>query len=73
MKRSEYNRRMAKAMPHGPNEPCTCDGTTVDGGPCVCTGHVLGCTCDIAWDEAAELRDVWIEEDLPPHKERSQP
>jgi hypothetical protein len=30
--------------PHGPDEPCTCDGCTS------CTGRVVGCTCDIAWD-----------------------
>lgn len=63
MKRAEYERRMAEAMPHGPNEPCTCDGTTSDGGDCYCDGRAVGCTCDIAWDAAAELSDAWIEED----------
>lgn len=31
--------------PHGPQEPCTCTGCWA------CTGRVLGCTCDIDWDE----------------------
>lgn len=31
-------------FPHGPDEPCTCDGCWA------CIGHVVGCTCDIAWD-----------------------
>lgn len=31
-------------FPHGPNEPCTCDGCGA------CEGHVIGCTCDIKWD-----------------------
>lgn len=43
--------RMRRAFPHGPAEPCTCDGTTRDGSRCVCwPGHVVGCTCDIEWD-----------------------
>lgn len=46
----EYRRRMAEAVPHGPGEPCTCDGCWA------CAGRVLGCTCDIDWDAAAELR-----------------
>lgn len=29
--------------PHGPDEPCTCDGCWA------CAGHVVGCTCDIDW------------------------
>lgn len=33
-----------RCCPHGPNEPCTCDGCWA------CAGHVTGCTCDIAWD-----------------------
>ncbi len=41
---------MKKAVPHGPDESCTCDGCTG------CTGHVIGCTCDIDWDRAMELR-----------------
>lgn len=36
--------------PHGPNEPCTCDGCHF------CTGHVVGCTCDINWDAITERR-----------------
>lgn len=52
----QWDAAMIEAVPHGPDEPCTCDGTTVSGDPCVCTGHVVGCTCDIAWDTAAELR-----------------
>ena len=36
------------ACPHGPDEPCTCNGCWH------CTGHVVGCTCDIDWDELAE-------------------
>ena len=31
-------------FPHGPDEPCTCDGCWA------CAGHVVGCTCDVAWD-----------------------
>jgi len=42
-------------FPHGPTEPCTCDGTAADGTPCgACTGHVTGCTCDIDWSCAAD-------------------
>lgn len=52
-----YARLMAEAVPHGPDEPCTCDGYTVGGEKCVCwPGRVVGCTCDIAWDTAAELQ-----------------
>lgn len=36
--------------PHGPDEPCTCDGCWC------CEGHVVGCTCDINWDAIAERR-----------------
>lgn len=54
MDRVEWQRRIDEAMPHGPDEPCTC------GGCWACLGHVMGCTCDIAWDTAAELeRDGW--------------
>lgn len=50
--------RMARAFPHGPDEPCTCDGYTshretwgTPQGRCVCwPGRELGCTCDIEWD-----------------------
>lgn len=35
---------MDEAIPHGPDEPCTCDGCWA------CEGHELGCTCDIDWD-----------------------
>ena len=31
-------------FPHGPNDPCTCDGCWA------CNGHEIGCSCDIAWD-----------------------
>lgn len=31
-------------FPHGPDEPCTCEGCWA------CEGHVKGCTCDINWD-----------------------
>lgn len=34
---------MCTGFPHGPTEPCTCDGCTQ------CTGRVTGCTCDIDW------------------------
>lgn len=67
MDMDEWQRRMNEAIPHGPNEPCTCDGTARDGSPCGATfdgqtcgavgGHLLGCTCDIAWDTAYELHD----------------
>ena len=54
MTREEYERRMREAVPHGPGEPCTCDGCAF------CSGHELGCTCDIAWDTMAELeREGW--------------
>jgi len=49
--------------PHGPDEPCTCDGCggceqealKILGNSPVAKwfgskGHVLGCTCDINWD-----------------------
>lgn len=42
--------RLAAAVPHGPDEPCTCSGCWA------CTGHVTGCTCDIDWAAAAEAR-----------------
>lgn len=60
MDKAEYDRRMAEAMPHGPDEPCTCDGTTINGDACVCPGHVLGCTCDIDWETAHLLREERI-------------
>lgn len=34
--------------PHGPDEPCTCDGCWA------CSGHEQGCTCDIDWDRLRE-------------------
>jgi hypothetical protein len=46
----ERAERLKKACPHGPDQPCTCDGCWA------CTGRVVGCTCDIDWDELAELR-----------------
>jgi hypothetical protein len=49
----EYERLMKQAVPHGPNQPCTCAGCHA------CAGHVKGCTCDIDWDAAAELRQEW--------------
>lgn len=42
--------RLNEAAPHGPDEPCTCDGCWA------CKGHVVGCTCDIDWDTLAEIR-----------------
>lgn len=33
-----------QCWPHGPDDPCTCPGCTF------CTGHEIGCTCDIGWD-----------------------
>ncbi len=36
--------------PHGPDDPCTCDGCWA------CEGHVFRCTCDIDWDAMAEAR-----------------
>ena len=38
------------ACPHGPDDPCTCDGCWA------CAGHVVGCTCDIDWDKLCERR-----------------
>jgi hypothetical protein len=56
MRPEEYRQRMAEAVPHGPDEPCTCDGLTTGGERCVCwPGHVVGCTCDIDWEAAHEL------------------
>jgi hypothetical protein len=56
---------MDEAMPHGPNEPCTCDGLAIDGSPCgamlegqqcgAAGGHLLGCPCDIDWETAHHL------------------
>lgn len=34
----------AVCFPHGPDQPCTCNGCWI------CAGHVFGCTCDIGWD-----------------------
>ncbi len=45
---------MRKAAPHKPDEPCTCDGCHE------CTGHVIGCTCDIDWDRLQELRRDYL-------------
>lgn len=39
-----------EAAPHGPTEPCTCEGCWA------CTGHVVECTCDIDWGALAERR-----------------
>jgi hypothetical protein len=49
----EYNKAIQVAIPHQPDEPCTCLGCGA------CTGKVHGCTCDIDWDLAAEIRDLW--------------
>jgi len=50
----EYSRAMKIAVPHGPDESCTCDG---EG--CSCAGAEYGCTCDIDWDLARDIRDLW--------------
>jgi len=42
----------ASACPHGPDQPCTCEGCWACGGHVV----VVGCTCDVDWDELAERR-----------------
>lgn len=34
-----------EGVPHGPDEPCTCDGCRH------CWGHQDGCTCDIDWEK----------------------
>lgn len=39
------SRGECKEIPHGPYEPCTCDGCWGD-----CTGRVVGCECDIDWE-----------------------
>jgi hypothetical protein len=49
----EYNLVMPIAVPHGPDEACTCDGCGA------CTGNIYGCTCDVDWDMAKEIRDMW--------------
>jgi hypothetical protein len=46
---AEWDARMAAAVPHGPDDPCTCPGCWA------CAGQVVGCTCDIDWDEMTEL------------------
>lgn len=66
MKRAEYERLMKEACPHGPEEPCACNGY-VNGDPaqgkCTCfPGGIVGCTCDIAWDSLADLKHAWIED-----------
>lgn len=50
---TEYCAAMKIACPHGPGEPCTCDGCHG------CKGHVYGCTCDIDWDLMQDIRDMW--------------
>lgn len=50
---AEYSEAMRKAVPHGPDEPCTCKGCGA------CKGGEYGCTCDIDWDAAQEIRDEW--------------
>lgn len=50
---AEWQVKMDEAMPHGPDEPCTCDGC--HNGETGCTGRTPGCTCDIDWSAAAEL------------------
>ena len=45
----ERRKMLDQAVPHGPEEPCTCDGCWA------CAGHVKGCTCDIDWDVVAEI------------------
>lgn len=44
MTKEEYDRRMAEACPHGPDEPCTQPH------------RIVGCTCDIDWEEIHELK-----------------
>ena len=49
MTKVEYDAAMAKACPHGPDEPCLWH-------------HVVGCCCDIDWDEIHELKmDGWTD------------
>ncbi len=40
--------KIDEAAPHGPDEPCTCDGCWA------CKGREIGCTCDIDWDALRE-------------------
>lgn len=40
----EEEEEECNCFPHGPDDPCTCEGCWA------CTGNVVGCTCDIAWD-----------------------
>jgi hypothetical protein len=49
----EYCAAMKVVVPHGPDEQCTCEGCGV------CSSRVWGCTCDIDWDLAVEIRDLW--------------
>ena len=37
--------RVPYEAPHGPDEPCTCEGCWE------CKGAVVGCTCDIDWEK----------------------
>jgi hypothetical protein len=49
----EYCALMKIACPHGPDEPCTCEGCGA------CPGGKYGCTCDIDWDLMQDIRDMW--------------
>jgi len=55
VKYKEWRTRMDKAVPHGPDEPCTCKGCWA------CAGREQGCTCDINWDEMRFLDSIEIE------------
>lgn len=55
----EYCVAMKIACPHGPDEPCTCDGCHGGTTGCAVPGKVYGCTCDIDWDLMQDIRDMW--------------
>jgi hypothetical protein len=37
--------RCKACIPHGPEDPCTCDGVN-----CICSGAEIGCCCDVQWE-----------------------
>lgn len=50
---AEYCLAIKIAVPHGPYESCTCVGCGA------CEGQTYGCTCDIDWELARDIRDLW--------------
>jgi hypothetical protein len=42
--------QVCRCWPHGPDDPCLCDGRYASGASGCCAGHEPGCCCDIGWD-----------------------